>query len=193
MPKYRMETNAENRMDEDVVVKQDKNPYCGGHWLEESYLAYKDDLLATLMFFLGGDRATAEDVLHDVFVSLARRRQIVVERSARNYLITACLNRARDVLRSRNGRAPLNDPEAHDRHPEADPSRRLELEEEAGRLFVALTNLPAAQREIVAMHIHGRMRFREIAGILGISINTVQSRYRYALASLRKSLADGNE
>jgi DNA-directed RNA polymerase specialized sigma24 family protein len=39
---------------------------------ERIYLEYKDDLL-TLAALMLGDRQAAEDVLHDVFVSLARR------------------------------------------------------------------------------------------------------------------------
>ena len=35
------------------------------------------------------------------------------------------------------------------------------------------------------VHLHHEMRFKEIAEALGISINTVQSRYRYGLDKLR--------
>ncbi|MCH8219433.1 MAG: sigma-70 family RNA polymerase sigma factor, partial [Planctomycetes bacterium] len=61
-------------------------------------------------------------------------------------------------------------------------------EEEAGHLQALLGRLPYEQREIIVLHLHQEMRFREIAQALGISINTVQSRYRYGLDKLRSVL-----
>ena len=52
----------------------------------------------------------------------------------------------------------------------------------------ALQSLPTEQREAVALHIEGGLTFEEIAEGLGVSVNTVGSRYRYALEKLRKAL-----
>jgi DNA-directed RNA polymerase specialized sigma24 family protein len=43
------------------------------------------------------------------------------------------------------------------------------------------------------LHVQGQMKFREIAGLLGISINSVQSRYRYAIDKLRAILKEENQ
>ena len=51
-----------------------------------------------------------------------------------------------------------------------------------------MAKLPAEQREVVSLHIHGQMKFREIAQQLELSINTVQSRYRYGIEKLRTFL-----
>ena len=51
-----------------------------------------------------------------------------------------------------------------------------------------LGRLPYEQREIIVLHLHQEMRFREIAEALGVSINTVQSRYRYGPEKLRSIL-----
>jgi DNA-directed RNA polymerase specialized sigma24 family protein len=40
------------------------------------------------------------------------------------------------------------------------------------------------------LHLRGGMKFREIAGLQGISINTAKSRYRYGLQKLRTLLSD---
>ena len=57
--------------------------------------------------------------------------------------------------------------------------------QESRQLQDLLARLPYEQREIIVLHLHHDMRFREIAKALGISINTVQSRYRYGLDKLR--------
>jgi RNA polymerase sigma-70 factor (ECF subfamily) len=174
-------------------AEDDGAAVAGAGGLGAVYLAHKDDLLTVVMCLLGADRPTAEDVLHDVFVGLARRPQPVVAGNVRNYLIAACLNRTRDLLRRREARAAGGDHAVEGASDRPGPARTLELDEEAARLLGALAALPAAQREVVAMHVHGRMTFRAIAEALGVSINTAQSRYRYALAALRKRLADSNE
>jgi RNA polymerase sigma-70 factor (ECF subfamily) len=55
-------------------------------------------------------------------------------------------------------------------------------------LSSALAELPYEQREVIALHIHGQIRFRVIAESLGISVNTVKGRYRYGIRRLRSIL-----
>jgi len=154
---------------------------------ERIYRTYKDDLLTATGFLLKGDRSAAEDVLHDVFVSLARRApELKLSGSLRNYLLTSCLNRARDVLRQRGREGK---PEHHVPDQIIAPScgaPENETAEEIQRLPAALQRLADEQREVVTLHIHGGLTFREIAEMLDLSSNTVQSRYRYALTALRK-------
>ena len=48
--------------------------------------------------------------------------------------------------------------------------------------------LPHEQRETLMLKLKSNMKFREIAKIQGVSINTVQGRYRYGLQKLRAQL-----
>jgi len=48
--------------------------------------------------------------------------------------------------------------------------------------------LPHDQREVLVMKIWNELTFGEIGAALGISQNTAASRYRYALAALKKSV-----
>ena len=52
----------------------------------------------------------------------------------------------------------------------------------------ALAELPYEQREVVILHVQGGMKFRAIAKSRNVSINTIQSRYRYGLDKLRSLL-----
>ncbi len=49
----------------------------------------------------------------------------------------------------------------------------------------ALCQLPTAQREVLHMKIYESMTFRDIAELLNESINTISSRYKYAINKLR--------
>ncbi len=55
-------------------------------------------------------------------------------------------------------------------------------------LAAALQQLPYEQREVLLLRAHSRMRFAAIAKTQGVSINTVQGRYRYAVDRLRAML-----
>jgi len=65
----------------------------------------------------------------------------------------------------------------------------FEIEDESQRALVAaLDLLPRKQREVLVMKIWNELTFAEIASALEISQNTAASRYRYALAALKKNL-----
>lgn len=64
-----------------------------------------------------------------------------------------------------------------------------EKKETAAIVTEALAKLPEEQREVVTLRLWGGLTFQEIATALGISINTIAGRYRYALNNLQKHLA----
>ena len=64
----------------------------------------------------------------------------------------------------------------------------LITEEDAGQVYDALGQLPYEQREVFVLHAQADMTFKRIAELVGASINTVQSRYRYGMEKLRSLL-----
>ena len=64
----------------------------------------------------------------------------------------------------------------------------VEQREDAALIELALRELPIEQREVVVLRVWGGLTFAEIAAALDQSINTISSRYRYALQALRRDL-----
>jgi RNA polymerase sigma-70 factor (ECF subfamily) len=149
------------------------------------YVKYKDYLL-TLAKALLSEQATAEDIVHDVFVSFARSaRQFQLTGSLRGYLATCVSNRARDKIRSRTRKAEALDsvnPVILDLD---NPAQRVIETEQITRLRQAVSQIPYEQREAVMLHLKGGMKFREIAKLRGVSVGTIYGRYRYGLDKLR--------
>ena len=58
------------------------------------------------------------------------------------------------------------------------------------QLQVTLSRLPQAQREVVVLKVYREKTFGEIAELLGVSLNTAASRYRYGMERLRNLLKD---
>jgi RNA polymerase sigma-70 factor (ECF subfamily) len=44
------------------------------------------------------------------------------------------------------------------------------------------------QRDVIVLRLKGEMKFREIATLYGVTVNTIQGRYRYGLNKLRSVL-----
>ncbi len=162
---------------------------CGsGEALCRIYRKYGDYLLA-LSAALLQDVNTAEDVVHDVFCKfIESREKFKLDGSLKSFLTTCVVNLARDNLRARRSQpGGLDKAAALDTN---EPQQVAIFGEEARNLNHAMAQLEYEQREVILLHLRGGMKFREIAGLQGISINTAKSRYRYGLEKLRTLLSE---
>jgi len=159
--------------------------------LRACYEMYKDRLLTTAACLLGNISA-GEDCLHDVFVQFAGNvRKLGTAENLKGYLTTCIANRARDILRQRSRQNMAMDKIAQmtDQKIQS-PAQTSEspYTDQTTDVYRALVKLPNQQREVIILHLHGEMTFKEIARQQQTSINTIQSRYRYGLDKLRQLL-----
>ena len=158
--------------------------------LRRIYEKYIDDLLRVAASLLS-DIQSAEDCLHDFFVDFAGSVDgSMIHSNLKSYLISCVANRARDQLRKQIMQSKSHKDQLCSQSISINPTKQLIESEESARVFAALAELPYQQREVFVLHIQGQMKFREIAGLLGLSINSVQSRYRYAIEKLRTILKE---
>lgn len=143
----------------------------------------------------------ARDIVQETFLKLiqhAHRYNPSSPLSAWLYTITR--NKCIDLLRKRRHREvsidqPLKSGEEVNLHTflkdeGPDNSELTEAREIATRIDQALSEINPDQREIFLLReVHG-LKFVEIAELLSISENTVKSRMRYALETLRCHLDD---
>jgi len=151
------------------------------------YEKYKNDLL-TLATALSNDMATAEDVVHDVFVSFAEcASKLQLRTSLRSYLLTSIANRVRNLRTKRQQTTGLTELDVAD--PVSDTPDKIAISaEESQQIGNAMGQLPYEQREVIILHLQSGLKFKAIAESQGVSINTVQSRYRYGLHKLQTIL-----
>jgi RNA polymerase sigma factor (sigma-70 family) len=153
------------------------------------YEKYADDLL-TLAGNLLSDKAGAEDVVQDVFISFVQSvGTFRLTGSLRGYLATCVANHSRDQMRRtrRQQNAVLN--KVENAASEGASAVHLAIRsEQLQKVSHALAELPYEQREAIVLRLHGDMRFRQIAKLQKVSVKTAQSRYRYGLDKLRSTL-----
>ncbi|KPK41905.1 MAG: hypothetical protein AMJ65_08510 [Phycisphaerae bacterium SG8_4] len=132
----------------------------------------------------------AEDIVHDVFVSFAQSAdRIKLSGNLKSYLLTCVANRSRNKNRANQHRKSvrLDEAESAVSHSKT-PEQWLICSEELSRWSKTMARLPYEQREVVILHLRAGMKFREIATLQDMSVNTVKGRYRYGLNKLRSIL-----
>jgi RNA polymerase sigma-70 factor (ECF subfamily) len=132
--------------------------------------------------------ADAEDVVQEAFVRFWRhQRGLPGEPMA--LLVTSVRRAALDLAR-RESRRAAREEFADGGIEDNTPLFRITLEADDRRdaIEAAMRQLPDEQREVLVLKIWGELTFEQIAEQLDIPPNTAASRYRYALAALRKEL-----
>ncbi|MBL8990008.1 MAG: RNA polymerase sigma factor, partial [Phycisphaerae bacterium] len=148
-------------------------------------------LLATARALVG-DHDRAEDAVQQALVGVlgSTRNDLAAVDDVAAYLAACVRNaavneiRARDRRRARDAAAGLLRPHTA---PDAEPTLRAAA---AGMETIdhAVRALPAEQREVVALRHAAGLTFDQVGWCLGISRNTAASRYRLAVASIRRAL-----
>ncbi|MEN6356913.1 MAG: RNA polymerase sigma factor [Armatimonadota bacterium] len=130
----------------------------------------------------------AEDAVQEVFVCVARKwSRFSRVGNAKAYLFRATRNAAFDVLRTRQRMDKLSETALAEFLNEIS-DEVADLPVEAAALCEALARLPVDQREVLVLKVFNEMTFKEIADTVHASLNTVASRYRYAVDKMRKTL-----
>ncbi len=149
----------------------------------------------SLAYRMCGQRALAEDVVQEAFLSLWRKSGRFDQQrgSLRTFILQVVRNRAIDSFRARNSRESrdvadegfteqLAAPELTD----VEAGRRAE----ARSVRAALLGLPEEQRRVIELAYFGGFTHLEIAERLALPPGTVKGRMRLALNKLRASLPE---
>lgn len=150
-------------------------------------LYYKD--LSGFVYSMVNDRETTGDLVHDLFFSLWKYRMTLdPERSIKSYLFTMARNHAFNYLKHQRVVAinTWNVAEEYRNLDEGEEDLELRLE----RVKRRMAELPDRQREVVIKCcVEGKM-YREVAGELNISENTVKTHLVRAMKFLREGLRE---
>lgn len=138
-------------------------------------------------FRMTQDRAAAEDVTQEVFVSAYRALGTFRRASSlKTWLFRITIRVACEERR--RGRAP-GGAAASTASVAADASASLERRELEAELARAIAALPARQRATLLLRVSQELPFKEIAEVMGSSLGTVKATYHQAVARLRTLLA----
>ena len=156
------------------------------------------DAAFSLAYRMCGQRALAEDVVQEGFLSVWRSgaRYDRGRGSVRTWVLGIVHNRAIDALRRRtvHDRGRVSDEGIEDRLPARE---RTDVEfarrDEAREVRDALQQLPEEQSRVIELAYFGGLTHVEIASMLDAPVGTVKGRMRLGLAKMRMTLGDPAE
>ena len=166
---------------------------------EELFKRHRHGVYNFIYRFLG-NKETAEEVFQEAFIKLHQAAQRYEPNGKfSTWLYTIVRNLCVDTFRRKKireavsldekreeGERSLGDTIADASDIAADVLSSARQIEEA--LQMALLKLNDDQREVFLLREKEELKFEEIAEITGVSVNTVKSRMRYALDSLKRVL-----
>jgi RNA polymerase sigma-70 factor, ECF subfamily len=149
----------------------------------------------SLAYRMVGDRAAAEDITQEAFLSMWRSRvRYQPERgSVRTWVLGIVHHRAIDGLRRNlvHQRRRASAEGIEERHEAAE---RTEVEaarrEEARSVRAAMDTLPEQQLQVIELAYFGGFTHTQIAEMLEMPVGTVKGRMRLGLEKLRRQLGE---
>ena len=152
----------------------------------ELYAAYKNRLIYFAMRFLKS-REYAEDVFQDAFTIIWQgRRFINPDASFSSYLYTIVRNRILNQLRDLVNQDKLKEQILQQAVDYSNDTKNEIFANDLKQLIsCAMRQLTPRQRKIFEMSREQQMSHKEIADVLGISVNTVQESISTSLRTLR--------
>ena len=149
---------------------------------EEVYNDMKTPVF-TVILRITRSRELSEDIFQELFIRLFTSPPGETVKKPRAYILQMAHNMAIDAVKGQPRLADIADFEN---------ISAGEADAQASDARQALASLPLKERRIVAMHVNGGLKFREIASVTGEPLGTVLWRYRKALDSLRGMLEGGS-
>lgn len=157
--------------------------------LEEEVTGYFDEFrqpVLRYLYSLHTPPADAEEIVQEVFLALFRHlREGKPRTNLRGWIFRVAHNLA---LKNRLARTrhPVSDFPDHHPDPNPDPEQIFVGAETQHRLASVLRAMPDQDRQCLALRAEG-FRYRDIAGILGISLGSVANTMMRALSKLNRA------
>ena len=133
-----------------------------------------------------GDEGLAEELAQDVFLELHRNLPgLESEAHVTNWLRRVTMNRCIDQARRRKSRPQVALDDVSEPAAESAAGPDFYLRDRLQRLMAAM---PERARSVLLLRYQEDMEPTEIAGVLGLPVNTVKSQLHRSLAMLRDKL-----
>lgn len=164
------------------------NDICKESTYNKVFYMYAKDL-KRFLYFKYKDMASAEDVLQDTFIKLWLNCTKVSFEKVKSYLYTLANNAFLDIKKHEN--IVRKHQKGFVNYNESESPEFLMIEEEfLQKVERVIANLPEKQREVFVMSRIEKLKYKEIAVKLNISVKAIEKRMRNALIVIREEIGD---
>ncbi len=167
----------------EAINKGDKKAF------EAIYKCYYPQLFHFLMRYIDSD-STIEDIIQNVFYKIWQNRTTIEPRGTlKSYLYASVRNQAlKQIASEKKYSRAVSEAGEESCENGMDPESSYELEELQSAYQEAIQKLPERRRHIYLMNREDALTYNEIAGILKISVKTVETQMTRSLKFLATCL-----
>ena len=145
--------------------------------------------LKSYLFLLFKNEVLAENIAQDIFVYLwENRHQIEIRTSFEAYLYTAGRYRGLNQIRDNKIHSAVLKKVNQSDEKNFVTNQPIEMQELEAIIEESINSLPQRCQQIFRLSRYEALNYKEIAVILGISVNTVENQMSIALKKLRNKL-----
>lgn len=139
------------------------------------------------------DSGLAQDAVQEAFLAVWRSRASYCPQrgTVAAWLLSSVHYRAIDIMRHHArqlSRRASDEDHAKDRPAPGDVCEQVIRRAGTAAVLAALSQLPVAQQEVIALAVYGELSHTEIAAHLGLPVGTVKGRMRLGLHKLRDGI-----
>jgi len=144
--------------------------------------------IRNFIYYKTGDIDLAQDLAQEAFVKLWERFDEVQLQTAKSYLFTIANNLSLNHFKHQKVVFQHQQLMSYQQKSSTSPQFELELKEFDQALQQAIDDLPENVRITFLMNRIDKMKYQEIADILGISVKGVQKRVKKALDEINEKI-----
>jgi RNA polymerase sigma-70 factor (ECF subfamily) len=158
----------------DLIADDDRRAF------EALYLRHRSHVFRYLMRLTGND-SLAEEIVNEVFLEVWRNaHRFEAKSQVATWLLAIARHKALSALRRRSEAQIDEDAVAAIADPADDPETTADRQSRSAILKKCLTQLPAAQRQVIDLVYYQDKSVEEVAKFIGVAANTVKTRMFYA-------------
>ena len=157
-------------------------------WLRNALSRFEGPLTRYAARLLG-DIDRARDVVQDVFLRLWETDRGEVDDHLAQWLFTVCRNKALDVQRKERRMTSLTDEQMRVRDSNTSSACAADSPAESSCVLVAVHALPDRQQELIRLKFQNGLSYKEIAGVMDLTVTNVGVLLHKAIKALRGRLA----
>ena len=177
--------------DDDLPILLERIARTGDQAAYRDLVYYFSDALYQLAFHITGHARESEEIVSDAFLKVwGQREKLTAVKSIRYYLYTVTRNISLDYIRKYHKHRSFSLDAAYltDYHITLTPENQLITAELARRIDLAVNALPPRCKLIFKLVKEDGLKHREVAGLLRISVKTVEAQMSIALRHIHEAV-----
>ena len=171
-----------------LIMIKDLNNICSDVVFEKLFHKHAKDL-RRFLFFKTKDIDLAEDILQDAFIKLWDNCAKVNYEKSKSFLFTVANNLFLNIKKHEKVVAQHQKNVIKSNNQETPEFVMLE-KEFLEKIEKAISDLPEKQKEVFLLSRIEKMKYREIAEMLGISVKAVEKRMHLALLEMKEKIGN---